>query len=397
MEQILFGCLPASDSVRMSFVSRTWQSLWNSLPVSSNFKFDMSHMTTPACRIHGKENSIEEFVTWVDNSLRILHEHKVGKHIIPSFYLSGTFSDEVQSSHVDRWMKLVTKNYVKTLVFDNDGIPWYKFPPAAFDAGSLVELSLEKCILKKDLIQEDTRFCCLKVLELNNVDLNGLVIGDLLSRCPSLENLGLSGCKNIEYLELVDFPKLRKVDLGLLESEAYEYKIESASLQALSYFDKVNPLDLDAVCCRNLEELNLYIHDQTITDKNIEKLIVKFPCLSKLALVANSFESADDVFKISSNQLKSLRITGEMYVKNINIDAPNLHTYHREDREIPHSFALNSVKLDIANHVLYHASLHTNGFLKLREYLGKFSPARRSALRIVWPLEAVSQQKQALS
>lgn len=82
----------------------------------------MSHMT-PGCRIQGKENSIEEFVTSVDDSLRILHEHKVRKHIIPSFYLSGTFSDEVQSSHVDRWMKLVTKNYVKTLVFDNDGIP----------------------------------------------------------------------------------------------------------------------------------------------------------------------------------------------------------------------------------------------------------------------------------
>lgn len=134
MEHILFHYLPASDSIRMSFVSMTWQRLWKSLPVSDFFCFDRK-----------EEESMEEFVTSVDDSLAILHKHEHRRHIIPSFCLSGIVGGEIQSSHIDRWMKLVTKHYVQSLVLDNEGIPMYKFPPAAFDVGSLVELSLENC------------------------------------------------------------------------------------------------------------------------------------------------------------------------------------------------------------------------------------------------------------
>ncbi|XP_024178662.1 F-box/FBD/LRR-repeat protein At3g26920-like [Rosa chinensis] len=171
MEQILSRYLPASDSIRVSFASRTWERLWKSLPVSDDFDV----------RRDGRlDESMEEIVTSIDESLRIFHEHEVRKHIIPSFRLRGRFSDEIQTFHVDCWMKLVTKHYVKRLVFYNYGIRWYKFPPAAFDVGSLVALSLYKCVLKRDLIQgKRSSFCCLKELELTFVDLNGLIIGDL--------------------------------------------------------------------------------------------------------------------------------------------------------------------------------------------------------------------------
>ncbi|KAL6144599.1 hypothetical protein ACLB2K_055290 [Fragaria x ananassa] len=77
MEQILFRYLPASDAIRMSFASRTWQRLWQTIPVTENFDFDMT-------RDDQEDQPMEEFVTSVDDSFRVLHEHEVRKYIIPS-------------------------------------------------------------------------------------------------------------------------------------------------------------------------------------------------------------------------------------------------------------------------------------------------------------------------
>ena len=375
MEKILFRCLPASDSIRMSFVSKTWQSLWKSLPVSNDIYLDTKDFP-----------SMEKFVTSVDDSLGILHEHEHRRHIIPYFCLTGSYDDEMLSSHVNRWMKLVSKHYVVTLIFNNyEEIPKYKFPPAAFDVGSLVELSLDHCILKKDLVKEDTRFCSLKLLELNDVDFDELVIGNLLSRCPSLETLILIFCKNIEYLELVEFPKLRRVSLTQSWYGVYKYKIESAILESLTFVGLSNPLDLEAIYCSDLKDLHLVAGGTgTITNSYIQELNLQFPGLSNLTLRANSFEG--DEIRLSSNQLKSLDIGRNIYAKNVSIDAPELLSYRGESKEIPSSFAVNFEKLEFAYHRFEDVkNLHTEWFLKLRHYLRDFAAARKLAVTISRP------------
>ncbi|CAB4272453.1 unnamed protein product [Prunus armeniaca] len=78
MHQILFR-LPAQDAVRMSFLSTTWKSLWNSLPVSE-FNFCMESEDGLDQK---RKRSEEESVTSVDESLRVLHEHEDQKRTKP--------------------------------------------------------------------------------------------------------------------------------------------------------------------------------------------------------------------------------------------------------------------------------------------------------------------------
>ncbi|KAK9923690.1 hypothetical protein M0R45_032096 [Rubus argutus] len=95
--------------------------------------------------------------------------------------------------------------------------------------------------------------------------------------------------------------------------------------------------------------------------------------------------SKEDVgeIKISGHHLKSLIFCGHVCDhKIINLDAPNLVRYQREDDEIPSSFRLNSVKLEWVNFILCGAHLNSQWFLKLREYVGKFTACDRLRFRM---------------
>lgn len=75
------------------------------------------------------------------------------------------------------------------------------------------------------------------VVQLWCVNLNGLVVGDLLSRCPSLETLKLISCENIKYLQLYDLAKLKKFKLISIKDtdEVCSYTIEAPNLESLLF------------------------------------------------------------------------------------------------------------------------------------------------------------------
>ncbi|PQP92359.1 putative FBD-associated F-box protein [Prunus yedoensis var. nudiflora] len=252
MQQILFR-LPAQDAVRMSFLSTTWKSLWNSLPVSE-FNF---YMESEDGLDRKRKRSEEESVTSEDESLRVLHQHEDQKRIV-HFRLRGTLHKKEQASEIDRWIKLLIKHYVQVLelYMSNKLIPGYSFPPASSDLGSLVVLRLSSCDISKEALkQEGMRFSCLKQLSLSYADLNGLT-NELLSRCPSIENLTLYLCENLKDLQLCGFSKLKNVYLVTIR--VYSYKIEASNLQTLRYYNflpQKSQLDLEAINCSNLKEL----------------------------------------------------------------------------------------------------------------------------------------------
>ncbi|KAL6285551.1 hypothetical protein ACE6H2_009941 [Prunus campanulata] len=253
VQKILCRLRAHEDAVRMSFVSKTWQTLWSSLP-AYHFDFNSdtgqpisyyyqagpypkrkrSAATAHRCAYHFDFNSDtgqpisyyyqagpypkrkRSAATALDESLRMLHEYDDDqKKIINYFRLRGRVPLQSQAWNVDRWIKLVTKHFVKELHLRFSyvaGVPRYRFPPASFDVGSLVVLSLSHCVLDQALVQEGRRFCCLKELSFSYVDLNGLVT-DLLSRCPSLETLEFYRCENTQHTQLGDLTKPIKTDL----------------------------------------------------------------------------------------------------------------------------------------------------------------------------------------
>nr|XP_011463715.1 PREDICTED: probable serine/threonine-protein kinase samkB [Fragaria vesca subsp. vesca] len=95
-------------------------------------------------------------------------------------------------------------------------------------------------------------------------------------------------------------------------------------------------------------------------------------------------------------------MTGNICTKNMNIDAPNLLSYHGKGKYIPSSFAVNSKKLNLVHHDFVDVRIDTKWFLKLREYLGKFSPAKstlsisRSLVPVTVEISSAELQKQTI-
>ncbi|ONI15674.1 hypothetical protein PRUPE_3G054700 [Prunus persica] len=212
IKQKILCRLPAyEDAVRMSFVSKTWQTLWSSLPA---YHFDFNSDTGQPISYYYQAGRYPKrkrsAATALDESLLMLREYDDDqKKVINYFRLRGRVPLQSQAWNVDRWIKLVTKHFVKELHLRFSyvaGVPRYRFPPASFDVGSLVVLSLSHCVLDQALVQEGRRFCCLNELSFSYVDLNGLVT-DLLSRCPSLVTLEFYRCENTQHTQLGDLTK----------------------------------------------------------------------------------------------------------------------------------------------------------------------------------------------
>lgn len=434
MEQILFR-LPAMDAIRMSLSSRTWQGLWNSLPVS-----DFDFLTDPAFGRYRyghyggyvpyfyNRSRAEKLITRVDESLKILKEQEPlhQKRIIESFRLRGTlFRNETEALFcLEPWIQLVTSNYVKVLELNFKAVdrrqltPWLLPYSLGVDTTSLVVLRLSYCLLEPHtkgvfesptILPEDKRFPCLKEISLCYVKFSGSLVDRLLSRCHSLETLNLDHCYNFKSLQLcgLRFPKLRTVLLLHDETldykiETLDYKIELPNLQTLGIeFVPRCFHDLGQVFCSNVKSLRVCAPPNEFINTNqyLEKLISKFPLLEDLTLTA-TFDSAQT--QISSHQLKKLAIIANArtanqygYTPELNLDTPNLHCFLCNNcaAHIIHSnISLNSTRLQQVNLELRigrHVHLGTPWFLGLQEYLRNFTPHSTMNLTIK-PLNNVS-------
>ncbi|ONI15673.1 hypothetical protein PRUPE_3G054600 [Prunus persica] len=321
-----------------------------------------------------RKRKSEESVTSVDDQKRIVQKR------IVHLRLTGTLNKKEQASDIDRWIKLVIKHYVQVLELHINILfnyidklsPRYSFPPASSDLGSLVVLRLSSCDISKEALkQEGMRFSCLKELSLSLVDLNGLT-NELLSRCPSIENLKFRACRNLKDLQLCGFSKLKNVDLDTT-TRVHSYKIEASNLQTL-------PIN-----CSNLKEWILETPRSEIRAQYIEKLLLKFPFLEKINLSV-SYKSTE--LKILSHQLKALTLNfqDDTMIKKITIETPNLVSYKHAGHELQPSFSLNSMNLEEVDLTLEPRSdIGTSWFLQLLEYLGKFTPKQGLVLKFFTP------------
>nr|XP_004305258.2 PREDICTED: uncharacterized protein LOC101307613 [Fragaria vesca subsp. vesca] len=246
-----------------------------------------------------------------------LLEHEGQKRIV-HFSLGEPVAEKMTHSDVDGWMKMVTQYYVTELkLYMPHNYMNYNFPPASFDVGSLVVLSLKDCILDPALIQKDTIFCRLESLSLWYVNLNGLA-GELFSRCPLLESLYLTHCENILHVELCDVPNLKNiVVVEQIHNDArvpQTFNIQAPNLESLLYQESAweKPLNLEEVCCRNLKKLDVSLEGSTITNQYVDVVVWTFPFLEDLVLVAYKFGWApDDEIKLSSRSLTKLKIVAK--------------------------------------------------------------------------------------
>ncbi|KAK9923689.1 hypothetical protein M0R45_032095 [Rubus argutus] len=114
-EKILLG-LQSHDAIFLSFSSRQWQSLWNSI-----------------------RNSLPVTAFNFNNSPSFEQKKRIVQFCLAIETLSKKMKD---SDVVDRWIKKVSKYNVTELKVEINIAPMnrYKFPPAAFDVGHLIVL-----------------------------------------------------------------------------------------------------------------------------------------------------------------------------------------------------------------------------------------------------------------
>ena len=342
-------------------MSKIWQQAWKSLR-SIDFDFQNIHGSFFQSQDSEPEDvKLEKFMNFVDKTLQILHEEMV---IIQKFILPMSLTDAKHASCIDNWLELATRNCIKELELTIIGkkITDYTLSRRIFAVESLAILRLWGCKLVEPLFGENNKFICLQELSLLAIDLDGKMIQELVGHCPMLKALEISCCLRVDYLQLLNLPKLKKAEFD----SCLTIKInEAPNLQILSGTGIVRSLLLDMSTSENVKKLKIgYV---SISRDYLEELNSRFPLLETLEMQPSNLPE----IKISHHRLEKFKL----FINRdtiLQIDCKNLSSYAYLGPHIP-SLSINSSRLQKSQNLIsIHCPLDTSWFLKLRQYLGNF-------------------------
>lgn len=177
-----------------------------------------------------------------------------------------------------------------------------------------------------------------------------------------LEALEISCCSRVDYLQLLNLPKLKKAEFD----SCLTIKInEAPNLQILSGTGIVRSLLLDMSTSENVKKLKIgYV---SISRDYLEELNSRFPLLETLEMQPSNLPE----IKISHHRLEKFKL----FINRdtiLQIDCKNLSSYAYLGPHIP-SLSINSSRLQKSQNLIsIHCPLDTSWFLKLRQYLGNF-------------------------
>ncbi len=354
LHHILFF-MPTKDAARTSVLSKRWKITWYSLP-KYQFCFNKE--------LYEKQ---EDFMDCVGKALSILGKQKV---IIEAFNLSMIVSRNGScASCVNHWIELASRNYIKVLALDFkikseiEGIDQYRLPDTT-NVESIASLTLSNCELKSPL------FCSfLKDLSLTNVSVcDKQIVQNLLSNCSVLQSFHIENCLGVKKLRLnhlrlkeATFKGVRDVDIEAVPN-----------LEKLEYTYSRGPSNLEVIDdCNNLKELTL--GSLFMPGHEIQQHVSKFTSLETLKL---EISFVLEKLQISIAHLKSLSFlsTDYEYLRELDIDCPNLCEFKCSSMVIPSVLSINAACLeDVTINIMPHGSnIHPQWFLHLRKYIAEF-------------------------
>ncbi|CAH9140416.1 unnamed protein product [Cuscuta epithymum] len=169
-----------------SLLGKKWKYLWAELPVLE-FHFDFSDESEET------KNTLD-FVAWVNKTLAIrsgnhLEKLKVG------FNYKICFDPDV-----DSWVEFALKNKVKEVsLILGESEDFYILPEMMYSNSFLTSLSLDGCILDPE---RPIQWPSLTSIEISDVHLPQHVLEMILSGCPVLNSMNLSGCRGFTCLDI---------------------------------------------------------------------------------------------------------------------------------------------------------------------------------------------------
>ncbi|WOL11181.1 F-box/FBD/LRR-repeat protein [Canna indica] len=178
-------CLPTTDAVQTSILSRDWRYSWSSIPQLTFSRNDFPMLDDT--EIEWEYN--HRLVKIIDQVL-LLHCGPIHK-----FELS---LDMESCSDVDRWILFLSRNGIREIIIEFWMGEQYQLPSCLFSCEGITHLQLQWCIF---IPPPFTRFPNLRFMYLSGIDISEDGFEAFVTNCPLLETLELtyvSGCSGLK-------------------------------------------------------------------------------------------------------------------------------------------------------------------------------------------------------
>ena len=376
----ILSFLSTKAVAKTSLLSKRWKSLTISYPIldfDENYfqRLEKNEMHQPyhtwrkyfmPFRPKYPEFSTREDVMhFVNKSSLKFYEQKI---CIDTFKLQVSFTN-TEKALVDKWIELAVENCVKVLEVSvkMKNRMNYILPQIDFSANTITVLKLSGCNLEHPFNLKNTiNFYSLKELSLRCVYVVEEMLHNLISRCPSIENLTLIYCLGLKKFQALKPLKYFCIFPGVGLKSVY---VEGSSFRYLRYDHPTGRLgEIKVNACQNLREL--YLVSASITDQWLYDLNTKMPHLHSLTL--QCCDMLEEVH-ISSHSLKSFTLIYCHELREAEIDTPNLQDFIvgiSIKKSFP-KFSFKSAPLQTTATFYLHGGLNTDWFLELREFLEK--------------------------
>ncbi|XP_035840888.1 F-box/FBD/LRR-repeat protein At1g13570-like [Helianthus annuus] len=223
--------LPLQHAVRTSILSRNWRFKWTTL---TQLVFDekfFEYLT----KTKGKNNCGE-----IISRLLLQIKGVVEKFVLSIGKVKGTNDVE----NINHWILFLSTKSIKDLTLRTvNGIP-VKLPTHLFSCLELKHLELTNCCFNPP--HSIPGFPNLLSLKLRAVKFESGILGEILTRCPSLEILDMRHLLYPHKVKLVDFVKsenLKILSLCLYNIDAVAIR-SSTIFELVGFLPKLQELDL---------------------------------------------------------------------------------------------------------------------------------------------------------
>ncbi|CAM8998753.1 unnamed protein product [Rhodiola kirilowii] len=253
LKQKILECLPLTDAVKTSMLSRNWRRIWTGM---QSLVFD-----TPVVDSFGSLTEIR--FTRIIERILLLHQGSLHRFavVIPqrfdskSLYLNGLFV--ILSRKEVQKLTIIKKNLING--------EFLSIPSYFFECGGLTHLYLNSCVLR--LPPSFQGFHNLVFLDLCSIDMESKELSKFISHCPNIETLILFdileyysepliiSIKNVRVLHFEDFisgmiilentPRLTVVTLECLEDVQVLHKKLYSMFELLCSLPEIEELTFD--------------------------------------------------------------------------------------------------------------------------------------------------------